>query len=117
MKATFKNAGVVVPAPLFKAILMSLAERDETADVCTDNKGNPEPDPDLRDKRERILLAGDVPSPLDPPSGCHFHPRCGYAVDECARRAPSLDPADTDHACACPVAPFKDKPSRAALVE
>ncbi len=49
MKAALKRNGVAVPTPLFKSILMALAERDETADICTDSKGNPEPDPDLRD--------------------------------------------------------------------
>lgn len=59
MKAAFKDAGIKVPAPLFKAILMALAERDETADVCTDAKGNPEPDPELRDY-ENVPLKEDV---------------------------------------------------------
>lgn len=49
MQAAFKKAGLKVPAALQKTILMALAERDETADICTDAKGNPEPDPDLRD--------------------------------------------------------------------
>lgn len=49
LKKEFKDAGLKIPAPLFKAILMGLAERDETADICFDNKGNPEPDPELRD--------------------------------------------------------------------
>jgi type I restriction enzyme M protein len=49
MKAAFKNSGIVVPMPLFKAVMMALAERDETADICTDSKGNPEPDSELRD--------------------------------------------------------------------
>ena len=59
MKALFKDAEINVPASLFKVILMSLAERDETADVCTDSKGNPEPDPELRDY-ENVPLKEDV---------------------------------------------------------
>ena len=61
MKDAFKEAKikVKVPAALFKAILMTLAERDETADICTDAKGNPEPDPELRDY-ENVPLKEDV---------------------------------------------------------
>jgi type I restriction enzyme M protein len=59
IKAAFKKARIVVPAPLFKAILMALSERDETADVCTDSKGNPEPDPELRDY-ENVPLKEDI---------------------------------------------------------
>ena len=49
LKGSFKKAGLSIPAALFKAILMALSERDETADICIDSKGNPEPDPELRD--------------------------------------------------------------------
>lgn len=49
LKAAFKAVGVTVPAPVFKAVLAGLSERDETADICRDPKGNPEPDTDLRD--------------------------------------------------------------------
>lgn len=59
MNAALKKAGLKIPAALFKAILMALAERDGTADVCTDSKGNPEPDPDLRDY-ENVALKEDV---------------------------------------------------------
>lgn len=59
MKEAFKKAGLKISAVLLKAFLMALAERDETADVCTDAKGNPEPDPDLRDY-ENVPLKEDV---------------------------------------------------------
>jgi type I restriction enzyme M protein len=59
VKAAFVDAGVRVPAPLFKAILTALSERDDSADICTDTKGNPEPDPELRD-HENIPLKEDV---------------------------------------------------------
>ena len=59
MKAAFKKADLKVPAALFKAILMAISERDETAEVCTDSKGNPEPDPELRDY-ENVPLKEDI---------------------------------------------------------
>jgi oligopeptide/dipeptide ABC transporter ATP-binding protein len=59
----------------------------------------PVPDPDL--KMHRITLQGDVPSPIDPPAGCPFHPRCGYARAECARRDPPLREFGGGHAAAC----------------
>lgn len=48
------------------------------------------PDPGLRDKRRRIILPGEIPSPRNPPPGCPFHPRCLYAEEMCAREAPAL---------------------------
>ncbi len=57
--AAFKAAKIKLPAAVFKAILASLSERDETADVCTDAKGNPEPDPELRDY-ENVPLKENV---------------------------------------------------------
>ena len=59
VKAAFREAEVTVPAPLFKAVLMALSERDKTADICTDAKGHPEPDPELRDY-ENVPLKEDV---------------------------------------------------------
>lgn len=59
----------------------------------------PIPDPGL--KRERIILAGDVPSPLNPPSGCNFHPRCPKVMPICSQRAPDLQEKDPGHRLSC----------------
>jgi peptide/nickel transport system ATP-binding protein/oligopeptide transport system ATP-binding protein len=59
----------------------------------------PIPDPHLR--RQRILLAGDVPSPLNPPSGCRFHPRCPVAIDHCAVQEPAFREVSPGHWAAC----------------
>lgn len=62
----------------------------------------PIPDPTL--KRERIILKGDVPSPLNPPSGCRFHPRCPVAIDVCSKIEPELKDVgtgETEHWVAC----------------
>ncbi|MBI2976089.1 MAG: ATP-binding cassette domain-containing protein, partial [Chloroflexi bacterium] len=59
----------------------------------------PIPDPDL--KRERIILKGDVPSPLRPPSGCRFHPRCPVALEHCSREEPQFKEVAPDHSVAC----------------
>ncbi len=59
MQDAFRRAGLKLPAALFKAILAALSERDETADVCTDTDGNPEPDPELRDY-ENVPLKEDI---------------------------------------------------------
>lgn len=59
----------------------------------------PVPDPDL--KRERIILTGDVPSPLNPPSGCRFHPRCPVAFEHCAIEEPPFIEVSEDHFVAC----------------
>jgi oligopeptide/dipeptide ABC transporter ATP-binding protein len=58
-------------------------------------------DPDLAEKRERIVLEGDVPSPITPPSGCRFHPRCRYATDVCQQLEPPLVDYGNGHLAAC----------------
>ncbi|NLZ70519.1 MAG: ATP-binding cassette domain-containing protein [Clostridiaceae bacterium] len=64
------------------------------------------PVPDIRAKRERIILEGDVPSPADPPQGCRFHTRCRYCHARCIEEMPKLEPlvADSEHFVACHLA-------------
>jgi oligopeptide transport system ATP-binding protein len=61
----------------------------------------PLPEPGLR--RQRVILQGDVPSPLDPPGGCRFHTRCRHARERCRTEEPVLedDGADSAHRTAC----------------
>ncbi len=59
----------------------------------------PVPDPKLR--RDRIILKGDVPSPLNPPSGCRFHPRCPVAMAHCAQQEPAVKEVSPGHLAAC----------------
>lgn len=59
------------------------------------------PVPDPRGKEERIILTGDVPSPINPPSGCHFNPRCPIAIDDCRTIVPPLEEKTKDHVAAC----------------
>ncbi|MBC8496735.1 MAG: dipeptide ABC transporter ATP-binding protein [Chloroflexi bacterium] len=59
------------------------------------------PIPKPNRKRERVILSGDVPSPLNPPSGCRFHPRCPFAQENCAVDEPGLRQLRPDHTVAC----------------
>lgn len=61
----------------------------------------PEADPDSEKTRKRIPLEGEVPSPIDPPSGCKFRPRCAYATDKCAQEIPTWEEAVPGHFVAC----------------
>lgn len=64
----------------------------------------PVPDPETEEKRQRIILEGDVPSPANPPKGCRFHPRCGYATEICSQEDPefrNLGTAGQPHMVAC----------------
>jgi oligopeptide/dipeptide ABC transporter ATP-binding protein len=61
----------------------------------------PIPDPAIEARREHIVLGGEVPSPLSPPSGCVFHPRCPIAIDECRRGVPELREVRAGHGVAC----------------
>ncbi|MCL2403518.1 MAG: dipeptide ABC transporter ATP-binding protein [Coriobacteriia bacterium] len=67
----------------------------------------PVPDPEQQRQRNRILLAGDPPSPIDPPEGCHFHTRCPLAqsdpaiLERCSTEVPGLNKVGESHNCAC----------------
>lgn len=61
----------------------------------------PIPDPDVEDQRERIILQGELPSPMDPPSGCVFRTRCQHAMDICAQKKPVWQEIDKNHYVAC----------------
>jgi len=70
------------------------------------------PLPEPGAQRERVLLAGDVPSPMNPPSGCHFHTRCVHARERCSQQAPVLE-VQGEHAVACHF--WREIPAPAAL--
>ena len=61
----------------------------------------PIPDPELEATRERVVLGGEVPSPLAPPPGCVFHPRCPIAIERCPREIPELREVSPGHWAAC----------------
>jgi oligopeptide/dipeptide ABC transporter ATP-binding protein len=59
----------------------------------------PVPDPDS--KRTKDVISGEIPSPIDPPSGCRFHTRCPYAHERCVTEEPALVEVEKDHLVAC----------------
>ena len=72
------------------------------------------PIPDPQRKRDRIILTGDVPTPINPPSGCRFRTRCPMAIAECARIDPDLREVAPNHTVACIRVPgWRDAPTAA----
>ncbi len=64
----------------------------------------PWPDPVVSRATDRMVLTGDVPSPINPPAGCHFHPRCRFAEEVCRQKAPELTGQGPGHRAACHLA-------------
>lgn len=61
----------------------------------------PVPDPELSRSRQRIVLQGDIPSPMNPPTGCRFHTRCPYATERCRTEVPQFKEYEKEHWAAC----------------
>jgi oligopeptide transport system ATP-binding protein len=61
----------------------------------------PVPDPVVEEKRQRILLEGDLPSPANPPKGCNFSTRCAKRIDVCGEVEPEFLEVEPGHFCAC----------------
>jgi len=94
-------------AVMYLGIIVELADRDELYDNPLHPYSQallsavPIPDPRKDRARQRIILTGDVPSPLNPPRGCRFHPRCPLAVDRCKVEIPEWREVAPNHWAAC----------------
>lgn len=97
-------------AVMYLGRIVELSDRDEVFDHPLHPytqallSAIPIPDPEVEEKRQRLILEGDVPSPANPPEGCRFHPRCSYATDICKEEDPeyrNLEVNGAKHWVAC----------------
>ncbi|HET8995444.1 MAG TPA: dipeptide ABC transporter ATP-binding protein [Acetobacteraceae bacterium] len=92
-------------AVMYLGRIVELADRDalfaRPQHPYTETLLQAAPVPDPRARRERPIIEGEVPSPLNPPSGCAFHPRCPYAVDRCKSEVPALRRLEDGRLAAC----------------
>jgi oligopeptide transport system ATP-binding protein len=97
-------------AVMYLGKIMEMGERDDVFELPLHPytqallSAIPLPDPDKEAKRQRIILEGDVPSPINPPKGCRFHPRCQYATEICRQEEPEfrdLSQNSKKHMVAC----------------
>ena len=94
-------------AVMYLGKLVELAEADELyrnpKHPYTQALLSAVPIPNPRSEKKRQILEGDVPSPINPPKGCHFHTRCQYRIDDCSQFEPAFSDTGNGHYVACPV--------------
>jgi len=99
-------------AVMYLGKILELAPKDE----LFDNPQHPYtrallaavPVPDPADRRDKVVPKGEIPSPINPPSGCRFHPRCDHAVESCCAQEPLLKEVSAGHVVSCPILPFRE---------
>ena len=94
-------------AVMYLGVMVELAERNELYETPLHPYSQallsavPVPDPKEGRQRKRIILPGDVPSAINPPPGCRFHPRCPIAMSVCSQETPEWREASPNHWVAC----------------